>query len=132
MRLLWNDKLRTGITVIDDQHQSLFKLIEKLDLSKEDESIFYEVLVAFQRYISVHFESEEEYMKYAEYPDYKHHKRTHDNLIRDFRELLKNKSTDSSIIDSRIEIIEFMENWIEKHYTDEDVKMAEYLNNLQQ
>lgn len=73
--IVWNDNLKTGITVIDEQHQSLFELIGKLDLSKEEEeSLFYEILVDFQRYISVHFKTEEEYMKYTEYPAYQDHK----------------------------------------------------------
>lgn len=126
--IIWNDNLKTGISSIDEQHQELFETINKLEKCKISESIFYKVLSDLNRYISVHFVTEEDYMKHTGYPNYKQHKECHEKFSTDFKKLLKENSSNSSIMESRIELIDFVENWLRNHYENEDVEMATYLN----
>lgn len=127
MTIEWNDNLKTGISKIDEQHKALFETAIKLDKSKEDESLFYSVLSDLKEYIYLHFSTEEEYMRYTDYPDYESHKACHDDFAKNLSEILKINSLNGSIMDSRFEIIEFVENWMTNHYSNEDVKMAEHL-----
>lgn len=128
MVIIWNDNLKTGILSIDEQHQELFETINKLEKCKTSESMFYKVLSDLNRYISVHFVTEEDYMKHTGYPKFKEHKECHEKFSTDFKKLLKENSSNSSIMNSRIELIEFVENWLRNHYENEDVEMAAYLN----
>lgn len=126
--IIWNDNLKTGILSIDEQHQELFETINKLEKCKTSESIFYKVLSDLNRYISVHFVTEEDYMKHTGYPKFKVHKECHEKFSADLKKLFKENSSKSSIMNSRIELIEFVENWLKNHYENEDVEMAAYLN----
>lgn len=128
MPIEWNENLKTGILIIDQQHQSLFELINKLNEFKATKKGFYEILLELQTYASTHFSTEEEYMRYMKYPDFNHHKKCHENFVQDFKRLMKKVSTVENIIDLGPELIEFIESWIKQHYTDEDVKMAAYIN----
>lgn len=128
MVIIWNDNLITGIPLIDEQHKALFKTIEKLDKCKENESIFYEILAELKEYVLVHFKTEEEYMRYTGYSDYNHHKDSHDKFKKDFKKILRAKSSEGSMMDSRQEVIVFIEDWLKHHYENEDVEMAAYLN----
>lgn len=127
MTIVWNDNLKTGISKIDEQHKALFETANKLEKSKEEEGLFYSVLSDLKEYIYLHFKTEEEYMRYTDYPEYEAHKACHDNFDKNLNDLLRKNSLNGSIMDSRMEIIEFVETWMTNHYTDEDVKMAEHL-----
>lgn len=85
MTIIFNDDLRTGISIIDDQHQQLFEFINKLDRFKDDKSSFMKTLIELQTYVKLHFKTEEDYMRYAHYPDYKEHKDCHDKFIKDYK-----------------------------------------------
>lgn len=127
MPIDWNDNLITGIAVIDEQHESLFKTINKLEKSKDSREVFYEVLIELKTYMLLHFNTEEKYMRDTAYSEYEEHKDCHDKFVTDFKKLFKKISSQGSVLDSREELINFIENWIENHYTNEDVKLAKFL-----
>lgn len=127
MTILWNDNLRTGIAIIDEQHQELFETINSLEKCKISEAYFYSILSALNRYISVHFKTEEDYMHHTAYPNYNRHKECHEQFTVDYKNLLKQNSSKQGIMDSRLELIAFIENWLKNHYETEDLEMADYL-----
>lgn len=122
------ENLITGIDIIDEQHQALFKLINNLDEIRESKESFNRALLELQIYVSSHFKTEEEYMRYMSYPDFSNHKDCHDKFIEDYKSLLKKLSSAENSMDLASEFIEFVETWIKEHYTNVDVKMAEYIN----
>lgn len=128
MSISWNKNLETGISVIDEQHKTLFESIGKLDSCKDSKSEFYELLINLQSYISVHFSTEEDYMRYSDYPDFVSHKSCHDKFVEDYKNIIKKVSKVDSILDLSQELIIFVETWIKEHYNNEDVKMASFLN----
>lgn len=128
MAIIWNDNLKTGITIIDEQHQLLFETINKLDKFKESSDSFNEILFDLQDYVSLHFITEEKYMKNLWYSDYDNHKFCHDKFVADCKKILKKRSTAENFKDIEVEFIIFVENWIKEHYTNEDVKMASYIS----
>lgn len=127
MTIVWNDNLRTGIAIIDEQHEELFVTINKLEACKSSENNFYHVLSDLNRYVSLHFKTEEDYMKHTNYPNYTQHKECHEKFGKDFASFLKENSSKKSIMDSRLELIEFLEAWLKSHYENEDLEMAKYL-----
>lgn len=129
MVILNIENLITGIEVIDEQHQALFKLINNLDKFKESQESFHHVLLELQIYVSNHFKTEEEYMHYMSYPEFPQHKECHDKFIKDYKLLLKKLSAAEDPMYIATEFIHFIEDWIQDHYTNVDVKLAEYCKN---
>lgn len=127
MTINWTDNLKTGIDAIDYQHQLLFETINKLDGAKTDKITFLEVVIELQIYISEHFNTEEKFMNSSGYSDYYPHKESHEKFIIEYKEKFKQMLQDESI-EIAPELIIFVENWLSAHYTNEDVKMADYLN----
>lgn len=131
MTIIWSDNLKTGISIIDEQHQLLFDTINKLKEFKNTKENFYEILFDLQNYVSVHFHTEETYMKHFCYPNYNNHKACHDKFVEDCKNILNKNATVGSIKDLGEELIIFVEHWIKEHYTNEDVKMANYIRKNQ-
>ncbi len=128
MVILNTENLITGIDIIDEQHQALFKLINNLDEISKSKQNFHSALLELQIYVSNHFKTEEEYMRYMSYPDFSNHKDCHDKFIKDYKTLLKKLSSAENQLDLAMEFTEFVETWIQEHYTNVDVKMAEFIN----
>lgn len=129
MPIVWNDNLKTGIDVIDYQHQRLFETINKLDKVKTIKITFYEVLLELRVYISEHFRVEEKFMSTSKYPDYETHRDHHDIFIEKYKEFFHIIMKSSNVMEHSDKMISFVETWIEQHYSNEDVKMANYLRN---
>lgn len=127
--IIWDDNLKTGIAIIDEQHQLLFETINKLNKFKETKDNFHEVLFDLQAYVSVHFNTEETYMKCLNYPDYSNHKACHDKFVDDCTRILNKNETVNAFAGIAEELVVFVEDWIQNHYTNEDVKMASYISN---
>lgn len=128
MTIVWNDDLKTGINAIDYQHKLLFETINKLSDVEKKKGIFYEVLVELQVYVSEHFSTEEKFMSSSGYHDYMHHKKCHDDFIVKYKEFFEKIISIDNMIKLVPELITFIESWLNDHYTNEDVKMASYLN----
>lgn len=126
MPIAWSDDLKTGIAIIDYQHQLLFEIIAKLSDAKQKTSTFLEFIIELKIYTSEHFVTEESFMIKYDYPEYSQHKKMHDNFILNYKEkiipLLEKKSFE--IVP---ELVMFVEEWLVNHYSNEDVKMARYL-----
>lgn len=129
MGISWNDNLKTGIYIIDEQHQKLFDLINNLDKFKGSKKDFTEVLLELQTYVATHFSTEEEYMRYLDYPDYEKHKACHDEFSNKYYSTLKKIFNEKNAINFGQEFVILLEDWITTHYTDEDVKMAAFIKN---
>lgn len=126
MTIVWNDDLKTGIDVIDYQHKLLFETINKLHDSQKNKTIFFQVLVELLVYISEHFQTEENFMKTSGYADYVVHKKSHEKFSIGYKEKLK-QFVDNDFLEMPFELINFVEDWFNGHYANEDVKMAKYL-----
>lgn len=85
-QLIWKDEFNIGIKIIDDEHQKLFQIINKL-FALEGEDIksrraCQEGIKYFKSHALKHFEDEEKYMELIDYKEIEMHKRLH----KDFRE----------------------------------------------
>jgi len=127
MAISWSDELKTEIVVIDEQHQILFETINKLDELKENKVVFWEILIELQNYVVKHFITEEGFMKAFHYPNFSYHKASHDKFVSDYKKFLERVSLVDDIMILGSELVDFLEEWLVRHYTEEDVKMASYL-----
>lgn len=127
MDIIWGDELKTGIPLIDDQHKFIVEALSGLRISKLKGAELFQLLSDLQTYLSSHFELEEKYMKETNYPEYTIHKADHDKVLEDCKNILTQNDKDYSPREVALELIKYMKNWFIDHYSNVDVKMAEYL-----
>jgi len=120
----WQPNYESGDRLIDEQHQSLFSIINALNqamLEGQSQSLLVKTIVSLERYTIVHFDTEEEYMLQHQYPEYEQHKRIHEALkqkVIKFQEALQNDSRRLTI-----PLSHFLTDWLTRHIKEEDMKM---------
>ncbi len=132
--MMWKEKYSIGVDRIDNQHKELFIRLsnfinivqndmdweEKLDKVKE-------TMEFMQSYVLIHFSEEEEYQKKINYPEFKEHKKAHDEFkmeINKYVEILeKNGFTEVKIQEFAGKLM----TWLIMHVCHMDQKIGEYV-----
>jgi len=125
----WSKEFETGNTIVDDQHQEIFSLVQQvLDaeaFSNRKEKI--ETAMSFlSNYAVRHFASEEELMMESSYPLYKEHKALHDDFVvkvMDFIALYVKEGDSISVSET---INNFVAAWLKEHIMISDKDMADF------
>jgi hemerythrin len=130
--LQWKAEYSIGIDKIDNQHKELMELIKNLlkicmvDSKTKFESFNKLASVAMEKFRD-HFASEEALMLETNYPKYAEHKKRHDKLLEDVKEMMKkipDKSHDSKLMN----VVIFMREWFVETVHGTDKEMGIYLN----
>ncbi len=130
----WNTNFATGIALVDEQHQQLVHLINKLasQLSRgASELQLSEVFQELVAYADYHFKTEEQIWqpRFAADPWYSSHKQAHDAFLPKALEIqarLQNTAYDKVLE----EVLKFLVNWLVFHILDNDRRMAKVLQAL--
>ncbi|NMA82290.1 MAG: hemerythrin family protein [Epulopiscium sp.] len=82
--MMWKDKYKVGVPLIDEQHQELFKrlseflqIVQSKVIWEEKIEKVKETMIFMQEYVIVHFDAEEEYQEKINYPGIEKHKEIH-------------------------------------------------------
>lgn len=130
----WHSQYETGYTLIDDQHKSLFHAINALNtamLAGRGEELLQRTLKTLRNYTTIHFETEEQFMRHYGYPGYLEHKAKHQRL-REQVERFNQQEKTGSISKLTINVSHFLTNWLIDHIKDEDQKMIVFLRQKRQ
>lgn len=127
MPIDWDDNLKTGISVIDEQHQELLVMLNRLERFRYGKESFLDALEDLQSYVDTHFKTEEDYMIHIKYSGYDEHKSCHDKFVEDLKIFRKRMDNAENISDLGEELFRFVEDWIINHYSTEDVKLVRYI-----
>lgn len=131
--MMWKERYRIGVDLIDDQHRELFKRLSGFiqivqnDIpwnSKLDE--VKETLAFLGDYVVFHFNDEENYMKKINYPDYAIHKKIHEDFkkeINDYIELFHNQGFNEDKIQ---ELNARLMTWLIMHVGKMDQEIGKY------
>lgn len=109
-----SEKLLTGIQEIDDQHGSLFLLLDNLQVqinSSQNWSDVYFTLSELSHYARMHFMVEESVMRLHGYPELEQHIAEH----RGFTQKLSQLEAKTVRNDIGPSIVEFIRHWLEDH-----------------
>jgi len=124
----WKPEYETGVFSIDEQHQHLVELINKLRNAKEENKVpevLREIILEIVAYTKIHFSDEEAHMKRNNYPHLDEHKQQHQILIKQIIEILeKFKSGQSDVTEN---VLQILTNWLIKHILRHDLQYGEYL-----
>ena len=124
----WDNKLATGIELIDSQHKELFDLTNKLYqacLSGNDDAVFKEAMSSMVNYVHFHFSAEQVLLERIHYPAYAEHKKQHDTLVRDILNSVKDYNEGKNFVANHF--VRTLKDWILSHIAITDKMYANYV-----
>lgn len=122
------EEFGTNISVADDQHQTLFGLLNDLDdtVPGGDRAAIGEKLDSLVNFVVEHFAEEERLMTQTGYPDYDAHKSEHTKLLETCGGVVeKFKAGESDITQ---DTTAFVKDWLVNHIPNVDKHYGPYLN----
>ena len=126
---VWQAQCLTGNHLIDEQHQTLFYIINELHRELHTDanpSQLKSILTEIKLHTIEHFEYEEELMRSHHYPDYKRHKRVHDNLLEKVSKILAQMDQFNNFVPKE-NLTNFLTQWLIHHIQGEDQNMIKFL-----
>lgn len=126
----WNDRFNLGVDFIDQAHQNLFSIVNKLvALNEEADKQPYacrEGIKYFKSYTLKHFAEEEAYMQEIDYKGYKKHKRIHEKMCnKTLPELEQEMETENFSEESVQHFMGICIGWLNTHIMVEDRAIAQ-------
>jgi hemerythrin len=122
--LQWKDQYSVGIEAVDHEHRELIDLINKLygQLSTNSgkdaiEAFFGDLL----RAISAHFALEERFMREHGYHDLDAHKRDHEQLLDEIRDIMDEFAAHETAAGN--DLAARLESWFGRHFETHDARL---------
>jgi len=130
----WNDNFETGVELIDEQHQQLVNILNKLAVhlaNRTGEITLNEIFNELVDYTDYHFKTEEDiWSKYLAGDEwYSSHQSTHSSFISELH-TIKNDKSAKSLDDAIYNIISFLSKWLAYHILDTDKRMAKVISGI--
>lgn len=120
----WQNAYSLGIPEIDEQHKTLFELINKLwDALVKRSSIESQLLVieGLEHYTIAHFAAEETLMRVIKYPKLDAHKQTHDKFVQRIAEEKTRLLAGNGL---SLDVLYFLKDWLVNHILVDDQDYA--------
>jgi len=124
--LKWSDELAVGNTFIDNDHQKLIDMVNRLhELMAEGKGkeVIGKVLNNLISYTKEHFRRDEDLMRSLQYPDYAAHREEHEKLLKQVLEL--NERFESGAATLSVQVLHFLRDWLINHIGKSDMGLAE-------
>ncbi len=128
MYIVWNDRSKLGIPIIDEQHRGIISTINSLYYfiqSGQGEEILRPTMIILEQYIKIHFSTEEALLVDAKYPDIEEHFSLHKQFVKKTKKFSINtfgkKESDM--------VLKFLKEWWLGHINKEDRKYIPFVIN---
>lgn len=132
--MMWKEKYRVGVTLIDQQHEELFKrvsdFIQTVQSKDNWEEKIYKVketMAFMQEYVVIHFDEEEAYQEEINYPDINNHKEAHVKFKEAIDHYVKIFNQDGYSEELVQEFGAKLMTWLINHVAVMDQKIGEYV-----
>ena len=132
MPIIWRNDYAIGVDDIDQQHRSLFALLEELANAKEGgldkqqmQAKQENALFQLVDYIKTHFAAEEELMQKFNYPYFDSHKRVHDGFAKKIE--IFYSEFQRGEMDILRSVIVFLEEWLKEHILGADQDIGKHI-----
>ncbi len=125
----FDDSLRLGVKLMDNDHADLARLINKLAIlvARSPSSVEIRLVVeALNRYAIDHFRREEQLLRRYHYPDYPEHREKH-LMFRRFMLAVRRVMLDEPSFVDGTKLLAFLKNWLVMHIGGSDRDYANYL-----
>jgi hemerythrin len=127
----WSDSYNLGIPEIDEQHKSLFVIINKIWQGIVDRAPREDLLTLvnqLEMYTLAHFAAEEIFMRVTNYPGLEEHKDAHQKFVARV-EAEKKAVLRGGIL--TFGLLNFLKDWLVEHIMGSDKAYAEFSRNMQ-
>ncbi|MDE5421732.1 bacteriohemerythrin [Ancylomarina sp. DW003] len=122
----WTPELSLDHTLIDEQHQNLFKIVNQLiENINIDQEFIKKTLIDLKKYSEQHFEEEEAILAERNYPGLEDHKFEHRFFIRRITRFCKEVVEENQELSEKM--LEFLADWVKHHTFEEDQDYKKYL-----
>ncbi len=129
---IWGPRFETGIDLIDAQHKSLFEavnaLVESFQAGKAKAQVK-ESLDFLVGYALEHFQTEERFMRAADYPKLAEHLVEHARLLEQVRDLQMDLADGKAMT---MDITIFLVDWLKVHIHESDMAYVYFLKDQHQ
>lgn len=126
--LSWNDQYLIGQSTIDDEHKTLFRLINDFHThwsENRDRKDVARVLNQLIQYGELHFQDEERIMAQEGYPELESHRAIHEKLIDEIFKLNEELADQSRLLER--DITKFLKQWLVDHIVHNDYEFRNFL-----
>jgi len=128
--LEWSDKFSTDILSVDNQHQELLSLLQKvLEVVASDDASLEEKQAVFKTLVDhalAHFDYEERIMKNIHYPHLTQHILEHDDLRSEITELFNDVMSGEGVEDWK-GLVSLVQVWLLRHILSSDTPIRDYI-----
>ena len=127
--ITWNDSLSVKVTEIDVQHKKLIDMINTLyDAMKigKGKNVMGDTLNNLITYTATHFNTEEKYFDFYNYPDKESHILEHKKFTETVTKFKKDFDSGNATIS--LEVMNFLKDWLTKHINGADKKYTKCFN----
>ncbi len=124
----WSRDYNVNIKVIDDQHQELVNILNRLFVAvfkREGDKVVAGILDALMSYTQTHFALEEHLMREAKYKDIEQHIEEHRKLLEQLDRLCNKHLLGEKPI--YFEMLSFLKRWLREHIQNVDKRYSAVL-----
>ena len=125
--ITWSEEYELGFTKIDEQHQKLVDIINKLYnafIEAHAMDIISEILNEMLEYTAYHFKTEEDFFKENNYPDMDNHNKEHQLFVEKTKGFIEKFSTDDAEL--TYDVMNFLRGWLLAHIQGSDKEYTRY------
>lgn len=126
MSVVWDESLSTGVRVLDEQHQDLFRYFDWLLSATREQRVLRTAyaLTQLEHYARDHFDAEERLMRSGGFPGLESHRFEH----RQFAEQMTRFRRHFQSQDISEELTQFLASWLERHVRTSDMAYVRYFS----
>jgi hemerythrin-like metal-binding protein len=128
----WIENAGTGVAIFDAEHRQMSDMaMDFYDaiLSGESQSALSAHFKALTAVAAEHISHEENYMRFAEYPELERHSAVHRQMMQELdRAPLTNIRNSENRAARALEVLRFLKHWLMDHVLSDDRKLGAYLN----
>lgn len=128
MKIIFDDKIKTGIAEVDEQHETLVEIYNELESAFQKGKAhrqMSEILAKLFQYTKVHFEAEERLLAQHDYPDLAQHQFEHKRLVEKLKGfVIRYRRSDQRV---SAQVVEFVRKWVVSHIMNADMAYRDHV-----
>ena len=127
-KVQWKDQFAIDGGVIDDDHKTLFGLVNEFNESipsLESPGQMLSILASIKKHTQTHFPREEKLQQILDFPFCEEHQKEHEALVEKLNGLIKKvmQTNEDHVLDVAVEIGSFLQEWITGHVIESDLPL---------